>query len=180
MRSDAFNAPARFLSGILTRRPVLRWLAVLSSSIATVPCAPLTIAKKNRKKKRPEKNEFGCLDLGKKCNGKNNKCCSGVCQGKKPKKGKKDKSECIAHDAGTCQADEDSCLFDSTPCGTDEFSRCFRTTGKASFCGNLVAGDCVACARDTDCEPVFGPGAACVICDGCLVFGVTACFPPGS
>ena len=47
-----------------------------------------------KKNKKPKNNAFGCLNVGQACNGKNDKCCSGICDGKKPKKGKKDKSKC--------------------------------------------------------------------------------------
>src|SRR5687768_235577 len=47
---------------------------------------------KNKRKKKSQKNAFRCLNVGQKCAGKNGKCCSGICNGKKPKKGKKDRS----------------------------------------------------------------------------------------
>jgi hypothetical protein len=135
---------------------------------------PEAAAKKNKRNK-PKKNEFGCLNVGKKCNGKDNKCCSGICKGNRPKKGKKDKSKCAAHNVQECQDDQDACLMLATPCGAE--GACFRTTGKASFCGT-GDGECTVCTRDSDCEAGFGPGAACAICaSDCGSTGTTACIP---
>lgn len=168
---------ARRLATALSRRHA----AALFLSTAVSPLLRYTSgdAAKKRKRKKPKKNEFGCLDVGKKCNGKDNKCCSGICKGKRPKKGKKDRSKCVAHNTSTCQVGEDTCLLDSIRCGTDPSSHCFRTTGKAGFCGALDSGVCVACAKDKDCETDFGPGAACVACPDCGLAVTTACFAPG-
>ncbi len=182
MNSHNFDHLTRSLAIAPTRRGALGGLiAGIGSVLAgTRSSGRVASQKKNKKRNKPKKNEFGCLNVGKKCNGKNSKCCSGVCKGKGAKKGRKDRSECKAHDVGTCQASDDSCLAEEAPCGTEPSTFCFRTTGNASFCGALLKGDCIGCAKDTDCEPTFGPGAACVICSGCLAFGNTACFPPGA
>jgi hypothetical protein len=133
--------------------------------------------KKKRKKKKPQVNTFGCLDVGKACSGNDALCCSGVCQGKKPKKGKKDTSRCIAHNALDCQAGANSCAGGTVPCGTA--GACVVTTGTASFCSATGDGDCVACQTDADCEASRGPGAACIVCPGNCPDTTTACFAAG-
>lgn len=175
-----FDWLTRSLAESRSRRGALRGFAA-ALGLATTLVPAIAETKKHRNKKKPKKNAFGCLDIGKKCNGKNTKCCSGICKGKRPKKGKKDKSQCVAHNAGPCRDDEDSCLQGEIQCGTgDTDAICLRTTGKASFCGLDDGGGCVDCARDTDCEPQFGPGAACVVCDDCQATGGTACYTPGA
>lgn len=123
--------------------------------------SPAGARKKSRKKL--ELNSFGCVDVGKPCRGRDVKCCSGICQGKKPKKGEKDRSRCVAHHVLGCEADEDFCAGVIVMCGTN--GTCVRTTGKASFCG--AGGPCQACRKDKDCEADHGPGAACTVCPHC-------------
>jgi hypothetical protein len=121
--------------------------------------------KKKKKKNKPQNNAFGCLNVGQHCNGNDDKCCSGVCDGKKPKKGKKDKSTCVAHNVGPCQDAFDICAGVAVPCSVNDLGGCFITTGSAPFCG---VGDtpCVPCKRDSDCVALgFGVGAACVVCN---------------
>jgi hypothetical protein len=121
-------------------------------------------AKKRKRKKKLKKNEFGCVNVGGKCRGKDAHCCSGICQGKKPKKGKKDTSKCLAHNVLDCEAGADTCLENKViPCGTS--GRCYQTTGQASFCGGVGA-NCFGCTKDVECEASKGPGAACVVCPG--------------
>lgn len=156
----------------LTRRVVLAGLAGILPAWA-MPESLTVLAKKHkhkhkRKKKKnrkPETNAFGCLNVGQHCNGNDSSCCSGVCDGKKPKKGKKDKSTCVAHNVGPCQDAFDICAGVAVPCSVGDLGGCFKTTGNAPFCG---AGDtpCVPCKRDTDCVALgFGVGAACVVCN---------------
>jgi hypothetical protein len=157
-----FDRFARSLADKPSRRGVLRGLAA-TMGLAVVHFQSSVEAKTKRKrKKKLILNAFGCVDVGGKCRGKDANCCSGICQGKKPKKGKKDKSTCVAHNVGECQAGQDFCAGNGVLCGTE--AACFRTTGKASFCGALIGGDCRVCSRDSDCEAEFGPGAACVVC----------------
>jgi hypothetical protein len=137
--------------------------------------------RQNSKKSQLKLNAFRCVDVGGKCRGNSANCCSGICEGKKPKKGKKDRSRCIAHNAGVCQAEQNQCVDDLTAnCGGA--GRCFRTTGNASFCGNEGEGVCTVCARDADCEAAFGLGAACVVCSTCEIKAgsSTACVPPAA
>jgi hypothetical protein len=121
--------------------------------------------KRKNKNKKPENNAFGCLNVGQHCNGKDAKCCSGVCDGKKPKKGKKDKSTCVAHNTGPCQDTFDVCLGVAVPCSVNDLGGCMKTTGNAPFCA-VGSTPCVPCKRDSDCVALgFGFGAACVVCN---------------
>jgi hypothetical protein len=143
--------------------------------------------KKRKKHKKPQPNAYGCLDVDQSCNGDSSNCCSGVCDGEKPKKGKKDTSRCVAHDAGICQADFDICSTGSPHyCNASNPNcTCVLTTGNAGFCGDFSLGLdnlCHACSQDTDCEDEFGPGAACIVTGGicepvCTTTGGTACIP---
>jgi hypothetical protein len=171
---------------------VLRGLLGTGLGLAFLPLQDAADAKKKRKKKKKKKpqsplNAFGCLDVGQPCRGKSANCCSGICQGGKPKKGKKDKSSCVAHNTGICTANTDSCaLAVSVSCNPNNIDcYCTMTTGNAPFCGEFSPGPeahCRVCGKDTDCEAEFGPGAACVLLDGncthiCPATGRTACVP---
>jgi hypothetical protein len=114
-------------------------------------------ARKKRRKKKPKFNQFGCLDVGQKCDGNDARCCSGICEGTKKT------SRCVAHNELDCDADDITCS-ESVLCGTGGV--CYRTTGKAGFCGNFAVCNCGPCQKDVDCEVSFGPGAACVVCTG--------------
>jgi hypothetical protein len=133
--------------------------------------------KKRKKAKKPQLNAFGCLDVSQACGGSSSKCCSGICQGKKPKKGKKDTSRCVAHNALDCQTGADSCAGGTVPCGTA--GACAITTGAASFCSATGDGACVVCQTDADCVASRGPGAACIVCPGNCPDTTTACFAAG-
>jgi hypothetical protein len=163
-----FDALTRRLAAASSRRTLLTGLAVLGSTIEFV-LGERASAKKGKKRKKVKRNTFGCVNVGRFCK-QDSQCCSGICQGKLGKK------KCKAHDTGSCQAGQDSCLGPSVSCGMGR--NCFRTTGNASFC-TAVAGTCFPCNRDPDCpEEEFGPRAACVVCASeCLQNGGTACFP---
>ena len=167
------------------RRLVLAGLAGILP-VWAMPDFPTVDAKKNKKKrkrkrknkkdKKPENNAFGCLNVGQHCNGKDDTCCSGVCDGKKPKKGKKDKSACVAHNVDSCDEAFDGCEGILVTCGLA--GTCVKTTGNAPFCGGAPA-ECVPCQRDADCVAQgFGVAAACVLCSSecALASGGTACF----
>jgi hypothetical protein len=197
---DQHHLPAltRALACLPSRRDVLRGFAGAGLGLGFPRLDDVVDAKKKRKHKKPKlkRNEFGCVDVGGKCLGNNANCCSGICDGKKPKKGKKgkqDTSVCVAHgDAGICFPDNDSCTFGKgagVPCNFDNIScACVLTTGNAGFCGELDFSDgqdavCRECARNTDCQDEFGPGAACVFFGGacsviCPDTGRTACIRP--
>ena len=163
-----FDALARALAAALPRRFLLGGLAGATGLAA----AGRPQQERGKKRNKPKKNAFGCLDVGKKCNGKNAKCCSGVCKGKRPRRGEKDKSNCAAHNAGGCRAGDDSLRGDQVPCGV--VGICLRTTGKASFCG--VSGlECGDCRKDAECTARLGPGAACVVDPNCPTDPATMC-----
>jgi hypothetical protein len=172
MDATGFDRLTRTLAHGLSRRGLAGALGLVVAAI------PGLAAAKKRRKKKLKKNQFGCVDVGKACRGKDSVCCSGICQGKKPKKGKKDKSTCAAHDVLDCAPGANSCDLGEIPCGTNGV--CLQTTGKASFCGTQV-GECAVCRKDTDCEAVFGPGAACVVClTSCEETGFRICITAAS
>ena len=159
----------------------------LIGALAAGLIAPTTATAKKRRKRRrrgqPTPNAFGCLDVGVACRGNSDACCSGICQGKKPKRGQKDTSRCAAHNTGGCLPENNSCGLDvpDIPCGADGL--CVTTTGNAGFCINIREGACAACRRDADCQGAFGPGAACMLCDNgrlCVATGGRACFSPAA
>jgi hypothetical protein len=192
---DRFDALTRSLSATTSRRGLGR--ALTGGGLAALVGERLTPhgvgakKKKGRKNRnKPKKlpiNEFRCVNVGKPCAGKNGTCCSGICQGKKPKKGKKDRSTCVAHNAGICSAEADSCTVGEVQCNPGNPScLCTLTTGNAGFCAAFsggTSGHCRVCRKDTDCEPEFGAGAACLVMGGactplCIATGRTACAPP--
>jgi hypothetical protein len=122
-----------------------------------------------KKKRKPlKRNQFGCVNVGAKCRGNDANCCSGICEGEKPKKRKKDRSRCAGHDARTCQAGQDTCAGPFFPCVSSRSAtaRCVITTGNAPYCAGDVF--CRSCARDTDCSAEeFETGAACIVCASC-------------
>jgi hypothetical protein len=185
MDADRFDAVARALGAVSSRRRAL--IAALGG---LVPFGTRPADAKNGRTKKPKLNAFGCLNVGQKCRGKDSTCCSGICQGKKPKKGKKDRSTCVAHNTGGCTLDRDLCFNPQlAPCSKTAF--CLTTTGNAPFCAENIADFCRPCGKDKDCEALgFGPGAACVIlrtqgicvsgCEGVNGSSGTACLPPGA
>jgi hypothetical protein len=175
MDATRFDDLTRSLIATPSRRRLVRGLAaaVLAQGTLLGPGAGVGTARKRKNKLK--KNQFGCVDVGGKCYGKDAKCCSGICDGN----GKR--SKCAAHNEGSCTRDDNSCL-ESVSCGVG--GECYRTTGKAGFCGNSGTCDCDPCKKDKDCEAEHGEGAACIVCitggDDCV--GVngskgTACIP---
>ena len=175
MDAARFDALLRSLSARASRRGAL---AALASGLLVVGSlaggGQEAKAKKNRKKKKPPLNAFGCVDVGKACRGNDTNCCSGICEGKKPKKGKRDTSLCVAHDTGDCTPATTYCTAGevNSKCGfAGADARCQTTTGNASFCANFEnfigsGPPCHSCDKDADCEAVTGPGSACVVLDG--------------
>ena len=187
MDGSLFDTLARSLANARTRRGALA--TVLGATVGLFSRDDAD-AKKGKGKK-PKVNEFGCIDVGKACRGKNGKCCSGICQGKKPKKGKKDKSKCVAHNTGVCNADTDTCTVGAPALCNPSNPNCLctLTTGNAGFCGSFTGNgagginECRVCRKDTDCQAEFGSGAACVVLGGictsqCLATGRTGCAVP--
>jgi hypothetical protein len=179
MHAARFDALTQSLGTGASRRELLG--AVLAA-VGLEALGPIDAVAKNGKKKRkkgPTRNIFGCLDIGQKCRGKDSKCCSGICQGKKPKKGKRDRSRCVGHDESTCLAGQQppNCsgaafVVCTTSAGLDGI--CTTTTGKAAYC--FGAGGCYPCKRDRDCHAVCGPRSACIPCRAdCAPLSNTAC-----
>ncbi len=188
MDAERFDRLTRVVMEAGSRRGIFRSAAVGLASLAGLAGLRLGAdldaeARRKRKKKKKTKkaqpNAFGCLDVGQPCNGKDAKCCSGICRGKKPKKGKKDTSTCVGHDESTClpgqqavgcggAADVDCTTSSGQP------GRCSTTTGNAAYCPENSV--CFPCQSDVDCQGVCGPRAACIQCAaGCPVEGGTAC-----
>jgi hypothetical protein len=158
------SPPRRFFGGLA------------ASALGLVALLPVAEAKKKHKhkgkKSRLTRNDFGCVDVGGACLGNSANCCSGICDGRKPRKGRKDTSVCVGHDdAGICSADSDSCIpGQDVLCGADNDNCfCVKTTGSAGFCGDFTAfsdTNCRDCTKDADCQIDLGPGAACVVLGG--------------
>lgn len=169
MDATRFDRWTRSIAVGASRRTALRFAAALGLAAAGVPA---TVEAK--KKKTPTPNAYGCLNAGQPCRGNDALCCSGLCRGKKPKKGKKDKRKCAAHNTGDCTAAHDSCAVNqNVPCLSNGV--CTRTTGEANFCAHYGIGKCTDCATDADCW-LMGPGAACIVCPVSCPQTTTACF----
>lgn len=199
MDADRFDALSRMVMTAGSRRDLLRGLAAAPFGLLLARLPDLTSAKNKNKKKPLQRNDFGCLNLGQPCGGKKNRCCSGVCKGKKPKKGKRDTRTCAAHDTGGCSAARSICDVGSfqSICGPGAVNaHCLATTGNAGFCVDsaiVSPSNCRPCGKDADCEALgFPGGSACVIIAGepgsaCSGMGTcqtsdnpygTACVPP--
>lgn len=182
MDATRFDRLTRIFTDASSRRDLLRGLAGAASVMAATqfPGSADTKKKHKKKRKKPQLNAYGCVDVGQACRGNDANCCSGLCEGNKPKKGKKDQSRCIGHDVGSCTAIQDVCTENgAASCGSAAW--CYRTTGNAGFCGSLSS-ECTVCAKDTDCDAKgFGPGAACVFCtNGCPETNHTVCIGPAA
>jgi hypothetical protein len=198
MNAIRFDAVIRSLSEGISRRGALGGFAA-ALGLAMARRSESGIAKnkrrknKNRRKKRkknknrqntqqPQLNEFGCIDVGQQCFGRSDLCCSGICAGTPPKKGKPDDRRCAVHDTGGCQVGQrqpDCGGVASIPCvsTSGEKGVCQTTTGNAGFCA--VGGGCFTCSKDADCQAVCGPAAACIRCQGFCIDGAdTLCVGP--
>jgi hypothetical protein len=153
----------RALTGVPSRRDILRGLAAAGIGVGIVTLPDPTAAKKRRKRKKKEKpakpNEFGCFEVGDPCKSEVD-CCSGVCEGKR----------CRAHGTDICRQDRPgvcTASIDQIPqlgCGANCW--CFRTTAGSNFCGEGVRTseqeDCTDCKTDADCLALGYPaGSAC-------------------
>jgi hypothetical protein len=214
MDQHHFTVWARSVSSVPSRRDVLRGLTSAGLGLGALRLSDAVAAKNTKKKGKKRKhkkrnqvpnppvatsppalpplvfNRYGCVEVGRPCRGDNTNCCSGICQGAAPAAGQPDASRCVAHNAGFCTTETNSCeLGVDVRCNPSvPVSLCTRTTGNAAFCADISAGTtthCRVCTRDTDCQGEFGPGAACVVLDGacttlCLATGRTACLPAGA
>jgi len=197
MNSGRFDSLARS-AATASRRSMLRALAGAALGLAAARLGPAAAAKKagagRRRRKRPPFNRYGCLNVGQKCRGNGALCCSGLCSGRKPKKGTPDRSRCAAHHTGGCTPQGSICAGGMASCGDGGALRfCLTTTGGAGFCFdmgvfNQGSGRCYPCRKDADCQAAgFGAGSACVLyagascsdrCVGVNGSSGTACLPP--
>jgi hypothetical protein len=185
MDADSLRDLRRLISSPASRRGVLASLGGgFLAGLVVVQNGDDVAARRRRKKRRkaslPTLNAFGCVSVGQACAGSDDLCCSGVCDGEKPGKGKKDQSRCAARNALDCLAGADSCLgLGVVTCGA--YGYCQQTTGGASFCAGFAFADCsFSCSRDADCVATMGPGAACVVCPGGCPESPTLCLPAGT
>ena len=181
MDAFRFDRFTRALTTAPSRRVVLH--GIVATVLGLAPAPPPSAVQARKRKSKPRFNAFGCVDVGGKCQGKARHCCSGICQGKKPKRGERDKSRCLAHNESTCRAGQrDTGCGGSTtiPCTTSTgFSAvCDTTTGNAGFCTHGFI--CMPCLKDAECREVCGPAAACIQCPDCDGPGTsdTACVGP--
>jgi hypothetical protein len=175
VESERFDQWTRMITRHASRRRFSRLLAGGALGLA-VSRVPITVDARNKKKKsKLKRNAYGCVNVGQPCRGNDAHCCSGICEGNKPKHGKRDSSSCAAHNVGSCQAGKDSCDVGNS-CGVG--ASCYQTTGNASFCGSLAGIACQSCTEDADCVALgHGAAAACIVCALCAVSGNTACVP---
>lgn len=181
MDASRFDHLTRSLAAASSRRRLLSDFAILGFAAAFVREA--ASAKKRRKK--PQLNAFGCVGVGGKCRGNDDLCCSGICEGKKPKKGKRDTSRCVDHDTSDCAVGHLPCGGPHVDCTSSSgfAGLCYTTTGNAGYCAK--GGICFTCSKDADCRPFCGPQAACIICKECesptvhtACVGISGCTPP--
>lgn len=197
MHAARFDRLTRMVSSLSSRRALMRALSAVSA-IAALPApdilAAKSVGKTKQKKPKLQRNQYGCVAVGGACRGRDRHCCSGRCQGKKPKRGRADKSHCVAHHAGTiedgsrgCLPGDDSYGPGETLCTTnagEEFAQCWLTTGDAGYCGFGAACIPGGCRKDADCLAPCGAGAACVVlpdyCQGIdtVCFGIEGCADP--
>ena len=197
MDVDRFDTLARTLSGTRSRRDALS--TFVGGTLGLLGLAD-AVAKKRKgkgkgkkKSKKPKKNAFGCLNVGQPCRGNSANCCSGICQGKKPKKGKQDTSRCVAHDTGTCDQEATGICTGSVPalstCNNRTNCACFRTTAASNYCAELFGpglSQCATCQRDADCVAMgLPPSSACApvsqgFCAGTCPSGMACLIPCGS
>jgi hypothetical protein len=185
MSFDHFDPVARSLMAKPPGRGFLRGPTGFAVGLAALGSNAAAEARNWRRMKTPQRNAFGCLNVGQKCRGKDALGYSGRCGGKKPERGRKVRRTCVAHDTGgraevqpqkECGGHEG--LICTSPSGLEGV--CKRATGNAGFCA--VSGDCFPRRKDADCQPLCGLGAACVFCEAsCSFTGGTAWkYPSGT
>jgi hypothetical protein len=197
MDQDRFDALTRRVAHPATRRSLAGLLvAGTLGAFGLGDTVAKTGNKGEGKGRKLRRNEFGCVNVGNACRGNDAACCSGACEGKKPKKGEKDTSRCVARNVLDCAGKPLFCTapLEDSFCNRERegLSACWGTTGKALFCGDMATFDretsCHKCRKDTDCEDLgFPPGSACILIpnvgecgDGCLATDRRACMAPSS
>jgi hypothetical protein len=194
LRQRLFLAPSR--------RDVLRGFASAGLGLAIIRWQDAAEAKKghhkkhkgNKGKRNPKQetpepvfNRFGCLSVGQPCGGDSSLCCSSICEGPAPKKGKRDTRVCAAHGQGTCDQAAPGICTATDPaqalCNAST-GECLATTAGSIFCGDVSGlSDCADCRTDADCEALgFPAGSACAVVTGVNCVGVCpgglACVAP--
>jgi hypothetical protein len=183
---NLFNVISRELRRAPSRREVLIALFGVGIGVEALRIPNDAAAKKHRqsshgkshKHKKSAKlvpetpNQFGCLGVGQLCGGDSSVCCSGVCEGDEPKKGKRDTRSCAAHGTGTCdQAAVGACdapeVNEQLTCNGNPNCVCFLTTAGSNFCVDASVSNstdfCSNCHTDADCETQgFPRGSACL------------------
>ena len=173
METHHFDALTKVLGNWSTRRSALTLFAplVLSTRRDAAEAKKRNRRNKKKRKKAPPFNQFGCLDVGKRCR-KAKHCCSGICAGPEGKE------RCKAHDVSGCPvAEVGICLNGSCTTSNGDAGFCMPTTGNAGYCG-ADSSPCVACDKDADCRARCGSGAACITC-GLCVFAETLTYCAG-
>jgi hypothetical protein len=160
-----FDRLARFLISRVNRRRVGHGLGATLVGLSGIH------ASTGAKTRKLERNQYGCVNVGNPCRGRDGVCCSGICKGRKPKRGEKDRSRCVAHDADVCEGGEHTpgCGGTAVACttSTGASGRCMTTTGNAGYCGEGFSYVCNPCRRDADCQRDAGPESACIRCTAC-------------
>jgi hypothetical protein len=188
MDGSTFDALTRILGVARSRRGALAGLATALGMAELLRWESDARTGGRKKKRKPRKkrrtplqfNAFGCLNVGSPCRGNDELCCSGLCEGKAPRKGKRDRSRCIAHGERGCLAGQmlTGCGGSTVPCTTitGQQGACQTTTGGAGYCTG--DGQCRACRKDADCRAFCGPEAACILCPAAVCVQGTQCVGP--
>lgn len=189
MEPRRFDNLIRTLPAVSRRGVLARLAAGLLGVLLVWPgveSAAKKSGKQRQRQKKLQRNVFGCVEVGQACRGNDNNCCSNVCLGEKPRKGKKDTSRCLAHDETTCLPGQNpaTCAGVNVTCqtSTQKTGVCVTTTGNAAYCAGR--GRCFTCKQDKDCFDLCGAGAACVPCpdecpvEGTICAGVEECAIP--
>jgi hypothetical protein len=180
-----FDALARTLISIASRRQLLRGLVAAGFGVDVARSPALVDARRKRKRKHKKKekkatpNEFGCFEVGDPCKSEAD-CCSGICEGKK----------CRAHDTGTCNQKAPGTCEAGNPletlCNGRTDCACLRTTADSNACAQLGTDACADCQKDADCAALgFPPGTACapfagdLACTGVCESGMVCTVPCG-
>jgi hypothetical protein len=207
---DRFDGITRALGAAATRRGLSRALAggglgvLVGSAFGALRLTGAVAArnktrKKGKKRKRKPSsrlvvNQYGCVEVGQPCKGDSTLCCSGICQGAAPKKGKPDTSRCIAHGTGSCTQEGEGFCTATNPgalrCNNSINCACIETTAGSNFCyegrADQAAKMCVQCRKDADCDALgFPPGSACAPvgtgnCAGLCATGMACLIPCGA
>lgn len=173
-----FDALVRSLTARLSRRMAMRGLFAVAG---LDPARAATIVSARKRGTRPQRrNAFGCVPVGRPCRGKDGVCCSGMCDGRRPRKGGKDRSRCVGHDGGSCASGQRDAFCGGTTvnCTTSSgftLGTCNTTTGDAGYCAQFLF--CEPCRKDADCQPAYGPRSACALCGTGCPTGTACTFP---